>query len=120
MQVGKGGDGEGELQRPSGVAVDREGYVYVVDWGHEIVQVYDPEGHFAARLIGDCPGFSKWAVARMASNPENMAAQRAVVTDFTIERIFFNPTSIEIDDDNRILIVDCGRHRIQIYEKTSF
>ncbi|MFQ6028396.1 MAG: hypothetical protein ACE5Q6_12960 [Dehalococcoidia bacterium] len=40
----------------------------------------------------------------MASDPESMAAQRAVVTDFTIERVFFHPTGIEVDEENRIQI----------------
>jgi hypothetical protein len=53
----------------------------------------------------------------MASDPESMAAQRAIVTDFTVERVFYQPTGIEVDAENRIYVVDTGRHRIQIYQK---
>jgi hypothetical protein len=48
-----------------------------------------------------------------------MAKQRAEVSDFTIERVFFQPTGIEVDEQGRILVVDTGRHRIQIYEKSA-
>ena len=116
-QFGGPGDGEGELRRPSGVAVDSQGFVYIADWGHDVVQVFDPEGRYVTRFIGDCHGYSKWAKARMASDPEGMAKQRAVVTDFTIERVFFQPTTVKVDDQDRILVVDTGRHRIQIYER---
>jgi DNA-binding beta-propeller fold protein YncE len=119
MQVGRSGDGDGEFRRPSGVAVDSEGYIYVVDWGHDRVQVFDPGARYVTQFIGDCPGYSQWATARMASNPENMAEQRAVVKDFRIERVFFQPTGIEVDEENRIIIVDCGRHRLQIYQKVA-
>ena len=119
MQVGHGGEGEGELRRPSGVAVDADGYVYVVDWGHDRVNVYNPEGQYVTKFIGDCHGYSKWAQARMNSDPEGMSKQRAEVSDFTIERVFFQPTGIEVDEQGRILVVDTGRHRIQIYEKVA-
>jgi DNA-binding beta-propeller fold protein YncE len=119
MQIGRGGNGDGEFKRPSGVAVDGDGYVYVVDWGHDRVEVFDPQGTYVTRFIGDCPGYAQWSEARMASNPENMAAQRAMVKDFRVERVLYQPTGIEVDGENRIIIVDCGRHRLQIYQKVA-
>ena len=119
LQVGRSGDADGELRRPSGVAVDRDGFIYVVDWGHDRVQVFNAQGEFVTKFLGDCPGYSKWATARMASNPESMAEQRAEVKSFLPEQVFFHPTGIEVDDENRIFVVDTGRHRIQIYQKTS-
>ncbi len=117
MSVGDS-EGGGKLTRPSGVAVDGDGFIYAVDWGgQEVVKVYDPAGKHIDNIIGDCEGYTKWAQTRMDSDPEGMAAQRAEVSDFTIERVFFQPTNIEIDSEGRILIVDCGRHRIQIYKK---
>ena len=117
LQIGSSGSGDGQLARPSGVAVDSEGYVYVADWGNDRVQVYDIVGSYVGQFNGDCHGYSKWAEARMASDPEGMSAERAVVSDFTVERVFFQPTTVRIDDEDRILVVDTGRHRIQIYEK---
>lgn len=117
MQLGRSGKGEGEFNRPSGVAVDLEGYIYVVDWGNDRVQVFDPVGRFTTQFFGDCPGYSKWAEARMASDPEGMAEQRRQAKTLEPERLFFQPTGIQVDSQNRILVVDCGRHRIQIYQK---
>ena len=117
QQFGGPGDREGGLRRPSGVAVDSQGYVYVSDWGHDIVQVFDPQGEYVTKFIGDCHGYSKWAVARMASDPEGMSKERAVVRDFIVERVFFQPTTVRVDDQDRILVVDTGRHRIQVYER---
>ena len=55
----------------------------------------------------------------MSSDPEEMAAQRVRSRTLELERLFYQPTGIQVDSENRILIVDCGRHRIQIYQKTS-
>ncbi len=119
MTVGSTGAGDGEFNRPSGVAVDHDGNIYVVDWGNDRVQIFDAQGRYLTKLLGNCHGYSKWATARMASNPESMEEQRAVVDSFLPERIFFQPTGIEVDDEDRIFIVDTGRHRIQIYQKVS-
>ena len=117
-QIGSSGDADGELRRPSGVAVDQDGYIYVVDWGHDRVQIYNSEGGYVTKLLGDCHGYSKWAEDRMASNPESMAEQRAEVRSMRPEQVFFPPTGVEVDQENRIFVVDCGRHRIQIYQKS--
>lgn len=118
MKFGAAGNGDGEFHHPSGVGVDREGYIYVVDWGNDRVQVFDPAGGFVTKFTGDA-GFSKWAIERMASNPENMLEQRQKARSLEPERRLFQPTGIEVDSENRIIIADCGRHRLQIYRKES-
>jgi len=119
MTIGRTGDADAEFNRPSGVEVDSEGNIYVVDWGNDRVQVFDPEGRFITKLLGDCHGYSRWAEQRMASNPENMKEQRAMVQDLTPERRFFQPTGIAVDSQGRVMITDTGRHRLQIYQKVS-
>jgi DNA-binding beta-propeller fold protein YncE len=118
LQFGVAGDGDGELSRPSGVAVDRDGCVYVVDWGHDRVQVFDPEGCFVTTLMGDA-GLSKWGTERLASNPENMLQKRAQARSLEPEKRFFHPVGIEVDSEDRIIVAECGRHRLQIYRKVS-
>lgn len=119
MEFGATGDGDGEFNHPSGVAVDGEGYIHVVDWGNDRVQVFNPGGFFVTQFLGDCHGYSKWAEERMASNPENMAEQRQQVRSLDPERRFFQPVGIKVDQENRIIVTDCGRHRLQIYQKVS-
>ncbi len=46
---GKAGAGEGELSRPRGLAVDRQGYIYVADTGNNRVQKFDANGRFIAK-----------------------------------------------------------------------
>ena len=116
LTLGTAGTRDGEFHRPSGVAVDSEGYIYVVDWGNDRVQAFDPAGAFVAKFTGDA-GLSKWAIERMASNPENMLEQRQKAKSLEPERRFFQPTGIEVDSQDRIIIADCGRHRLQIYRK---
>ena len=45
-------DADGQLHRPSDVAVDEEGYIYVADWGNKRVQVLDREGSYVLKLRG--------------------------------------------------------------------
>ena len=46
MSFGSHGTGRGQLTRPSDVAVDPDGDVYVCDWANDRVQAYGPDGHF--------------------------------------------------------------------------
>ena len=41
---GRAGDRPGEFARPKGVAVDREGRVYVVDAAAQVIQIFNAEG----------------------------------------------------------------------------
>ena len=53
-QTGLGGAGDGQLNLPTGVSVDGEGNVYVVDWLNHRVQKFDPTagpGQDEARFI---------------------------------------------------------------------
>ena len=116
MVLGATGAGDGEFNRPSGVAVDQEGYIYVVDWGNDRVQVFDPEGSFVTKFLGDA-GMSKWGEERLSSNPENMLGQRQLAGSLDPEKRFVQPVAIEVDRQNRIIVVDSARHRLQIYQK---
>ncbi len=41
--IGENGNWPGATPRPKGIAVDRDGYLYVVDGGFELVQIFDTE-----------------------------------------------------------------------------
>jgi DNA-binding beta-propeller fold protein YncE len=118
MQLGTRGDDDGQFNRPSGVAIDREGCIYVTDWGNDRVQVFDSEGYFITKFIGDA-GMSKWGEERLSSNPESMLEQRARVKNFDPEKRFVQPTAVEVDKEDQIIVVDSARHRLQIYQKVS-
>ena len=130
---GSSGAGDGELRRPSGVAVDERGYMYIADWGNERVQVLDPDGRFVQMLRGQATE-SKWAKIFLNINKEESAArQRADLEpdidlfdpadpheeSSHIEKLFWAPVSIKLDDVGRLYVTEGNRHRIQIYRRVS-
>ena len=129
-QWGTSGDGKGQLNRPSSVAVDDEGYIYVADWGNQRVQIFAPDGEVAATFHGDATT-SAWAEDYLAANPDESAARRAAnlapvvspwrdhhrETSARVEARFWGPTSVNVDAQGRIYVVDSCRHRVQVYRK---
>jgi streptogramin lyase len=115
LRIGGPGAQDGEFNRPTGVAVDREGLIYVADWGNNLVQVFDTDGDFITKLVGDAT-LSKWGIAKLDANPD-MKRQREVAQGLERERFFRGPIGVEVDDQDRVFVVDSGRNRIQIYRK---
>ncbi len=129
-QWGASGDGKGQLSRPASVAVDDAGYIYVADWGNERVQIFAPDGEVAAILRGDATT-STWAREYLAANPDEAAARQSAnlapavapwrdrhrETSAGVESLFWGPTSVSVDSEGRIYVVDSCRHRVQVYRK---
>ena len=114
-EFGSSGSDVGEFNRPSGVAVDRDGDIYVADSGNNRVEVLTPEGRHVASLIGHS-NVSKWGQEKLDANPD-MTRQRSLARDIEPEMRFWNPVAIEVDGQGRILVADCSRHRVQVYQK---
>ena len=117
-EFGSTGSGVGEFNRPTGVAVDRDGDIYVADWGNNRVEVLTSEGRHVTSLIGHS-NISKWAQDKLDANPD-MTKQRFLARDMESEMRFWNPVAIEVDDQGRILVADCSRHRVQVYQKETY
>ena len=116
MSFGSSGNGPGGLNHPADVAVDSEGDVYVTDWGNKLVQVYEPNGDVITSLEGDAQEFSKWAKQVVESNPDAVKAYRRV-RDLTPLGKFERPLGIAVDEQDRIIITDSTRGRLQVYAK---
>ena len=111
-------DDGGQLSRPSDVAVDSEGDVYVTDWGNDRVQIYYPDGDIIAGLYGDARQFSKWGQDFMDSNPDYQKAfQRVNPNEMVTLGYFRRPGGVAIDDQDRIIVTDGIRCRLQVYLK---
>jgi DNA-binding beta-propeller fold protein YncE len=127
-QWGTSGDGASQFYRPSSVAVDGQGTMYVADWGNERVQILTPEGQVLAILRGDSEP-SRWAEDYFAANPDEAAARWGANLEpeikaqreqrreesANVEKLLWGPTSVKLDPEGRLYIVDSCRHRLQIY-----
>jgi DNA-binding beta-propeller fold protein YncE len=128
---GTSGRGDGEFSRPAGVAVDAEGHIYIADWGNERVQVLSPDGGFLAKFRGEA-GLSKWGESYFISNQDELQERQKAnlepelnlsPTDdlreesASIEKFFWGPIAVKVDDQGRLYVVESCRHRIQIYRK---
>jgi len=87
--IGDKGTPSERLDRPTNLAFDREGYLYVTDFGRFQVVKFDRDGHFKATfgLPGDAPGH------------------------------FARPKGIALDHDDRLYVVDASFNNAQIFDK---
>ena len=117
-EFGSSGSVVGEFKRPAGAAVDKDGDIYVADWGNNRVRVLTPDGRFITALTGDA-GLSKWGRDKLEANPDQMK-MRSLIRDFEPERSLWRPTAVAMDDEGRVIIVDCNRGRLQVYQKENY
>ena len=127
---GMSGRGDGQLFRPADVTIDDDGRVYVADWGNERVVIFDSDGGLLQNIRGEATD-SKWANAFLDINVEEAAARAnsdlAPDIEFFndnpheesshIEKYFWAPTSVELDDEGRLYVTESNRHRVQIYQR---
>ena len=128
---GTPGDGDGELNRPAGVTMDSDGNILVADWGNERVQVLRPDGSFLAKMRGES-GISKWGYEyydananelreRLQSDMEPelgpMAQGSSREESANIEKLFWGPTAVKVDEEGRMYVVESCRYRIQVYQR---
>ena len=115
--VGNIGISPNSLNHPTGVAVDGDGDVYVVDWMNERVVIFNPEANPVATLRGDAHDLSKWAQATVDANPD-MAMARRRVKNPEIQNYFRMPVGCLFDQaTNRLIVCDTQMCRLQIYVK---
>ena len=84
-ELGKYGDGDGQLIWPAGVALDSDGNLYVVDEWMDRVSAFDPESGF----------LTSWGSSGDGDGE------------------FHRPSGLAIDADDNVLVVDSLNHRVQ-------
>ncbi len=87
-QIGRWGVLPGEFFRPKGVAVDRDGFIYVTDSYMDVIQGFTEFGELVF-ILGD----------------ENDNIRR-----------FTSPASIFIDDTNRLYVVEMLKNKVGVYQ----
>ena len=127
---GNRGSENGQFKNPSGVAVDKDGYIYVTDWGNERLEILDKDGNFIQTLRGQAT-ISKWADEYFEGNyeeaePRSRSNLEPNPVQFGgdpheesahIEKLFWGPTSVKLDDEGRVYVTESNRHRVQIFER---
>jgi DNA-binding beta-propeller fold protein YncE len=110
--------GPGRLDRPAGVELDSFGDVYVSDYGRDVVEVYQPDGRHLQTLLGDGT-MTRWAAQYVAADPEMSALRERHAEEIAVqERVFEGPLGIAVDEHDRIIIADCCKHRLQVYQRS--
>lgn len=116
---GSSGSGEGQLSRPAGVGVDSRGAVYVSDYGNDRLVVFEPDGRPLTTLYGEAT-MTRWAAPFVAADPEmtRLRTENAEAVRAQEER-FEGPIGIAVDAEDRVVIADCCKHRLQVYRRVS-
>jgi predicted membrane-bound mannosyltransferase/DNA-binding beta-propeller fold protein YncE len=88
--IGKPGGARGQFSAPAGLAVDREGTLYVADSGNYRIQKFDGDGHFLG-VLGTAGGN---------------------------EGQFNEPWGVAVDSEGNIYVADTWNHRIQKFDSS--
>ena len=128
--ISPGQAGEKQLNHPSSVVVDSGGNQYIADWGNETVKVLNSSSELMQEMKGQAT-LSKWASAFLETNKEEgLSRQNANLEDISvlentedphtvsahIEKLFWSPVSVKLQKEERLLVTESNRHRIQVYE----
>jgi tripartite motif-containing protein 71 len=84
--IGQEGVDEGEFRSPTGIALDKDGHIYVADTDNHSIQKFDKDGKFLARWGGD---------------PSSQEGQ------------FYYPRGLATGPEGHVYIADSGNNRIQ-------
>jgi DNA-binding beta-propeller fold protein YncE len=105
--VGGRGTGDGQFQRPAGVAVDRDGGLYVTDHFNDRVQKFSSDGKFVAQL-GSVPLAATVAIAGTPVATPQPTATPQPPAEAQLQR----PEGIAVDREGALWVADYGRDRV--------
>jgi DNA-binding beta-propeller fold protein YncE len=120
--IGSRGREEGRLIGPQNLALDEEGYLYVVDYGNRRISKFDPDGAFILSFGPKIPGFPGFlsptgiAVREGRVYAADSAARRIYTFDrngsylgLLTEEGLLGPESLRFLSDGRLLAADTNR-----------
>ncbi|MBM4126998.1 MAG: 6-bladed beta-propeller [Nitrospira sp.] len=89
MVIGQEGVGDGEFSSPTGIALDKDGNLYVADTDNHSIQKFDKAGKF---------------LARWGSEPGSQEGQ------------FYYPRGLAVGPDDVVYVADSGNNRVQKFD----
>jgi tripartite motif-containing protein 71 len=89
MSIGREGVDDGEFSSPTGIAIDKDGNIYVADTDNHSIQKFDKSGKFLARWGGD---------------PSSQ------------EGSFYYPRGLAVGPNDVLYIADSGNNRMQKFD----
>jgi tripartite motif-containing protein 71 len=89
MVIGQEGVGDGEFSSPTGIALDKDGNLYVADTDNHSIQKFDKAGKFLSRWGGE-PGSQ--------------------------EGQFYYPRGLAVGPDDVVYVADSGNNRVQKFD----
>jgi len=135
FQFGRRGNGDGEFNIPTYVAVDHQGWIYVTDTMNFRIQIFDGEGNFLKSIggAGDASGsFARpkgiavdsqghlYTVDGIFDNVQIFDSEGHFLLNFgepgSGDGQFWLPTGMTIDQDNYIYVADTYNRRVSIFQ----
>jgi len=133
--IGSRGDGPGQFNFPTNVALDRQGRIYVADTFNFRVQIFEADGTFvkAFGTPGDSPGTFNRAKGIGVDSEGHIYVLDAGFNNFQIfddtgqlllfvgapgrrPGEFFLPAGLYVDGEDRIYVADQANARIQVFQ----
>ncbi len=142
---GSQGSALGQLERPNGITIGPDGFVYVADTGNHRVQKFSADGQFVAAWGGadTSPSFNEpWDVAVASDGSlyvadtwnhriQKLGSTGSPITDWGIfgqyeprdgsvgRGAFYGPRGVVVDrsgGDGLLYVTDTGNKRVQVFE----
>ena len=80
--------------------------------------MFDADGRFITKLLGEAT-LSKWGRQRVELEPAMVRGREIAQGLDEREKLFQGPIAVEVDDENRVFVVEVARHRVQVFRKQS-
>jgi DNA-binding beta-propeller fold protein YncE len=122
---GKGGNGDGDLSNPYGIAVNEKGEVIVCDYGNSRLSVFTKEGNFL-RTMGKGEMSRPFAICMdgegniLATDNSRMIVhvfdpEGEKIKEFGKAAGMANPRGISVDKGGRIVVGDLSNNRVLFF-----
>src|SRR5439155_24736051 len=109
------GSGDGQFNQPWGVAVDKDGNIYVADWKNHRVQKLSPEGKFLMKF-GQYGKVEEPEGAYAVTMFGPYVAAQSETDGYPKPGTLNHPTDVAVDPDGDIYVTDWGNHRVCVFD----